>query len=279
MVRTSSSAVKTAFRREIGKTLKREFKITDRQFATFFEIIYKFLGEILGNPKVRIKEKVNIFSVKTNFYSSKIPETKQKAIANSIMAMADVGFSSDNIVSYIHSYYRIGEYNDPDNKKIQNANDIEPVSPEKKIVSSTDDSKTDDLRTVEQLNSSDLKKFVVETPIESWAGYVLKAGEIREKFGIPTSTLHSWRETNKIVAIKRNHRNFCYPIEQFVDSKPVAGIEDILKLSPSSRSAWLWLCQRHPTTKDMRPIDLLRNGDAQVVVDAAHGEFGCRANG
>lgn len=279
MVRMGSSPVKTAFRREIGQTLKREFKITERQSVAVLELLSKVAGTMSESPKVSVQEAIRNVSVTTINNSKIISENNKGAIANSIIAMADVGFSSADIVAYIYSYYLAGADYEQKKQKIGNPKNKGTDSLEKSTVVGSDESKISGPQDAKKSVGSNLKKFVIDRPIESWAGHVLKAGEIKEKFGIPTSTLHSWRETNRIVAIKRNHRNFCYPLEQFVDGKPVAGIEDILKLSPSSRSAWLWLCQRHPTTKDMRPIDLLRKGDAQIVVDAAQGEFGCQANG
>lgn len=105
--------------------------------------------------------------------------------------------------------------------------------------------------------------------IDSWAGPVAGAGEIEQQLGIPRSTLNSWQKRGAVVGLLRGERKFAYPLEQFIDARPLEGIADILRLAQDPRGAWLWLRQPHAALGQKSPLSCLRAGRKAAVLDAA----------
>ena len=118
-----------------------------------------------------------------------------------------------------------------------------------------------------------LMRYATARPLESWAGPVAGAGEIVEHFGIPRSTLSNWQKRGAIVGLLRGERKLAYPLEQFVDARPLEGIGDIIRVAPDPRSAWLWLRQPHGALDGKSPLDLLRAGERIAVLTAAERDF------
>lgn len=118
-----------------------------------------------------------------------------------------------------------------------------------------------------------LARFATARPLESWAGPVVGAGEIEETLGVPRSTLSSWQQKGVIVGLLRGARKLAYPLEQFVDARPLEGIAEVLRVAPDARSAWLWLRQPHGSLEGRAPLERLRAGDRVAVVIAAERDF------
>lgn len=118
-----------------------------------------------------------------------------------------------------------------------------------------------------------LARYATARPLESWAGAVAGAGEIEEMLGIPRSTLSHWQQRGMIVGLLRGARKLAYPIEQFVDARPLEGIADVLRVAPDARSAWLWLRQPHGALGGRLPLDRLKEGDRAAVAMAVERDF------
>ena len=118
-----------------------------------------------------------------------------------------------------------------------------------------------------------LAGYAIARPLESWAGPVAGAGEIEAMLGIPRSTLSSWQQRGSVVGILRGERKLAYPLDQFVDARPLEGIGDILHLAPDARSAWLWLRQPHGALERRLPLEVLKSGERGRVVTAAERDF------
>ncbi|MGD9713165.1 MAG: hypothetical protein AB7V46_13990 [Thermomicrobiales bacterium] len=123
-----------------------------------------------------------------------------------------------------------------------------------------------------------LDRYASHVPMEDWAGPVAGAGEIEKRLGIARSTLGSWVQQKAVIGLLRGQRKLAYPIEQFVDARPVSGIADMLRLAPDARSAWLWLRQPHGALGGRLPLDLLRNGEKDHVVRIAERDFARETN-
>ncbi len=119
-----------------------------------------------------------------------------------------------------------------------------------------------------------LDRFVTARPIESWAGPVAGAGEIEHALGIPRSTLSNWRNRGAAIGLLRGERKLAYPLEQFLDARPIQGLADVIRAARDERAAWLWLRQPHAALDDRLPIDALKRGDKDDVVRAAERDFG-----
>lgn len=118
-----------------------------------------------------------------------------------------------------------------------------------------------------------LDRYATARPLESWAGPVAGAGEVEDNLGIPRSTLSRWQQKGMVVGLLRGTRKLAYPLDQFVDARPLEGIADILRLAPEARSAWLWLRQPHGALNNRAPLDALKAGDRQEVVIVAERDF------
>jgi len=117
-----------------------------------------------------------------------------------------------------------------------------------------------------------LAAYASQTPLEDWAGPVAGSSALHER-GIARSTLHDWQKRGQVIALLAGARKHAFPLEQFLDGRPVEGLADVLAITGNARRAWLWLVQPSPLLGNKRPIDLLRQDRKAMVVDAARTVF------
>lgn len=117
-----------------------------------------------------------------------------------------------------------------------------------------------------------LSAYATKAPLEEWAGPVAGSSALHDR-GIARSTLHHWQKHGQVVALLVGARKHAFPLEQFVDGRPVEGIADVLKVVGNPRRAWLWLVQPSPLLGGKRPIDLLKQDRQDEVVEAARTVF------
>ena len=118
-----------------------------------------------------------------------------------------------------------------------------------------------------------LMKYATPQRLEDWAGEVAGASQIERELGISRSTLYSWTTRGAVISLKAGHRRHVYPLAQFIDSRPVEGVEEILRISRNARAAWQWLVQDKPNLGG-QPLALLKAGKTGDVIDAAEQDFG-----
>lgn len=118
-----------------------------------------------------------------------------------------------------------------------------------------------------------LAAYAAKRPIESWAGPVAGAGGVEAELGVPRSTLNDWHRRGAVVGLLRGERKRVYPLEQFVDARPVPGVAAVLGAAPDARAAWLWLRQPHGAFGSATPLDALKQGRAEEVATAAARDF------
>lgn len=114
-----------------------------------------------------------------------------------------------------------------------------------------------------------LAEYATPMRIEEWAGPVAGPVELERDHGIRRSTLHNWQRRGAVIGLLKGERKHVFPLEQFVDGRPVEGLARVVEVAPSPRSAWLWLVQRSPLLRNKRPIDLLKQDRVEEVVEAA----------
>ena len=114
-----------------------------------------------------------------------------------------------------------------------------------------------------------LAEYATPMRIEEWAGSVAGPVELERDYGIRRSTLHNWQRRGAVVGLLKGERKHVFPLEQFVDGRPVEGISNVLSVVGHQRRAWLWLVQPSPLLGNKRPIDLLRQARIDDVVEAA----------
>jgi hypothetical protein len=111
-------------------------------------------------------------------------------------------------------------------------------------------------------------------PIEEWAGPVLGPGDLETKLRIPRSTLNAWHHRGAVIGLLKGERKHVYPVEQFIDGRPVQGMARLSKVIADERAAWLWLRQPHGLFDDGTPLDQLKVGHIDEVIEAAERDFG-----
>lgn len=114
-----------------------------------------------------------------------------------------------------------------------------------------------------------LAEYATPIRLEEWAGQVAGPVELERDYDIRRSTLHNWQRRGAVIGLLKGERKHVFPLEQFVDGRPVEGLARIVEIAPSPRSAWFWLVQRSPLLAGKRPIDLLKQDRAEEVVEAA----------
>jgi hypothetical protein len=120
---------------------------------------------------------------------------------------------------------------------------------------------------------SRLEQYATAAPIETWAGPVAGAGEIEQQLGIPRSTLNSWQQRGAVIGLLRGERKLAYPLEQFVDARPLEGIAEILRLAPDARGVWLWMRQPSAALGGKTPLACLRAGRKASVLEVAEADL------
>jgi hypothetical protein len=118
-----------------------------------------------------------------------------------------------------------------------------------------------------------LEHYATPGPIERWAGPVLGAGEIEKRLGVRRSTLNAWVKRGAVIGLLRGERKLAYPLEQFVDNRPLEGLVDVLSLAPNARGAWLWLRQPNGALDGETPLESLRAGHKAAVIKAAQADL------
>ena len=119
-----------------------------------------------------------------------------------------------------------------------------------------------------------LARYANPIRLEDWAGEVAGAVRIERVMGIKRSTLASWYQQGAIVGLLRGRRKLAYPLEQFVDARPLEGLEDLIRLAPDARSAWLWARQPHGALDGRTPLEILRAGGRHRALEVAEQDFG-----
>lgn len=130
----------------------------------------------------------------------------------------------------------------------------------------------------ERLDSAEgrrrLEAYASPTSIEDWAGAVAGATELERIYGIRRSTLHEWHKRGAVVGLLRGTRKHVFPLAQFVDGRPVEGVAKVSeRISGGPRSAWLWLVTPHGALRGVTPLQALKSGRLEPVLEAADRDF------
>jgi hypothetical protein len=119
-----------------------------------------------------------------------------------------------------------------------------------------------------------LYEYATPMALEDWAGATAGPVEIERSLGIPRSTLHAWQGKGLVIGLLNGVRRNVFPLDQFVDGKPVAGIADVLAVVGEPRTTWRWLKEPHPLLNGAAPLALLKRGRLDEVLRAARTNFG-----
>jgi hypothetical protein len=91
-----------------------------------------------------------------------------------------------------------------------------------------------------------LHEYATPMALEDWAGATARQVQVARKLGVSRSTLQAWRTRRLAVGLLNWARKTVFPLEQFVNGKPVAGIADLLAVIGEARVTWMWLKEPSP---------------------------------
>lgn len=115
--------------------------------------------------------------------------------------------------------------------------------------------------------------YATPTKVEDWAGPIAGPTELERDFGVARSTLHTWQKQGAVIGLLVGVRKHAFPTEQFVDGRPVADLGPIVEAIGDSRTAWLWLREPNPGFAGAAPLERLRAGAVDKVVELARSNF------
>jgi hypothetical protein len=113
-----------------------------------------------------------------------------------------------------------------------------------------------------------LKPFVVHRPPSSEMTGISDAAARLE---VSRTTVYDWVEKKTLLGWKSTKRGLTIPVEQILGpGKVVPGISQVLQIINDPELAWVFLSEEWPFADQVaRPIDKLKAGDVEEVVNAA----------
>ena len=118
-----------------------------------------------------------------------------------------------------------------------------------------------------------IAEYATPIKIEDWAGPLVGATELERDFGVARSTLHSWQKQGAVIGLLVGVRKHAFPMEQFIDGRPVAGLGAVVEAIGDPRTAWLWLREPNPRFAGVAPLERLKAGAADKVAELARANF------
>ena len=115
--------------------------------------------------------------------------------------------------------------------------------------------------------------YTTPAKVEDWAGPLAGPTELERDFGVARSTLHNWQKQGAVIGLLVGVRKHAFPIEQFVDGRPVSGLGPVVEAIGEPRIAWLWLREPNPELGGAAPLARLKAGAADKVVEVARSNF------
>ena len=108
--------------------------------------------------------------------------------------------------------------------------------------------------------------------LEAWAGPVAGPTDLAAREGIPLGSLKAWRRTRAVIELSKGRQRPVFPVQQFVQHRPVPRLADLQAIIGDPRVAWLWLVE--PGCDGLLSwLDMLKEGRAEEVLEAAREDF------
>ena len=118
-----------------------------------------------------------------------------------------------------------------------------------------------------------LTAYATPLKVEEWAGRMAGPIELERDHGVARSTLHAWHKQGAVIGLLVGVRKHAFPVEQFIDGRPVAGLAPVLEAIGDPRIAWLWLREPNPRLAGASPLAILKSGAVDRVVEVARSNF------
>jgi hypothetical protein len=111
-------------------------------------------------------------------------------------------------------------------------------------------------------------------PVADWAGEVLNSAALQDRLHISHNDFDHWASMGSLVALQNGDAGVVYPVDQFVDGRPIEGLREVLELIGRPRVAWLWLRTARAGPESQPPIELLKEGQIKQALLIAKRDFG-----
>lgn len=100
---------------------------------------------------------------------------------------------------------------------------------------------------------------------------MLGSAEMARRLGLKArQSVNLRNERRELIGFELGRRGLQFPAAQLDDDgRLLAGIGEVRKLFPDGYSAWQWLSASEPGLDDDTPLERLRRGEADAVIDAA----------
>jgi hypothetical protein len=156
--------------------------------------------------------------------------------------------------------------------------DMTPKTPTRAPNAAPEVSQGDGLGVVVSTTEGRARLTAYATPlkVEEWAGQLAGPIELEREHGVARSTLHAWHKQGAVIGLLGGVRKHAFPVEQFIDGRPVAGVAPVLGAIGDPRIAWLWLREPNPGLAGASPLAILKSGAVDRVVQVARSNFGQR---
>ncbi len=118
-----------------------------------------------------------------------------------------------------------------------------------------------------------IAEYATPAKVVDWAGPLAGPTELERDFGVARSTLHTWQKQGAVIGLLVGVRKHAFPMEQFVDGRPVTGLAAIVEAIGDLRTAWLWLREPNPGLAGVTPLARLKAGATDKVVEMARSNF------
>lgn len=119
-----------------------------------------------------------------------------------------------------------------------------------------------------------LRSMVVEEEILGEEGGLRSDSQLAKALGLKSrQTVHNYREAGKIFAVPKGERNFLYPAWQVHKAGVLPGLAPVLEILSAKKvspiGTVLFFLTPAEALNDKRPLDLLRRGETEEVIQHA----------
>lgn len=112
-----------------------------------------------------------------------------------------------------------------------------------------------------------LDEITDKIPLTHWAGMCLHPEDVAVALGVDLATVEGWQQEGVVVAIHHKGEDLL-PMRQFVGARPVEGLSTIIRYALGNhRTAWDWLMRRHHECDGRPPIEFMREGRIEQVLE------------
>lgn len=123
----------------------------------------------------------------------------------------------------------------------------------------------------EPLAESLLEGITARRELIQEEGGAWSSHQVAEYLGISTQAVNKGREAGRFLGLNAGKSGYLYPVWQFDSGKALHGLRDVIERL-SEQDPWMqaiFFLNPHPQLNGMRPLDALRSGEIDTVLEVA----------